>query len=788
MLAVPIVLVTIVVLGVLAGPGSARAQGQSQEFTTTEKAGDFMAMAFIEARDGSTAYCLDLEKRAPTAGSWQPYRPAGDVDNDLAYVALNGWPRTTTIAGHALTDREARAATQIAVWMLRGSVKEDGTFYGGNFTSSQNGVEVVAAARDLVAAARADATDYGGSGIVMFSPDPATPDTDAYQTIMYVPALGTIAVDKDSADPTISDGNPLYRLAGLSYGVYDSERAAVDSKGDPAAPRSHTITLDEQGRGTAGGVEHGTWWVRELDDDARRASGYALDENVYRVDVRIGSTADDPDWVHASSGSNPTDTPLGSSVGVVIKKVDAQTGGSVAQGAGSLEGAEFTIDYYAGAYASEQELPESPTRRWVVRTGADGLASLDEGHRIGGDEPYRDGSGAVMIPLGTVAIRETKAPEGYLASDETMVIPVRVDGGNGTVAPFAVVSMGNRAIRGDIRFNKIAFPDQRRMGSVPFLVTSLTTGERHVIVTDENGSFDSSASWTAHTLRTNANDALLNESGSGIGNSDALDPGAGVWFGGRVGDGAAAADDETGAFPFDAYSFQELRSKANEGLQLVSFTVSVSRDGVNLDMGTVSDSSPSIATSLTGGEGSKRLEPAQGAKLVDEVRYAGLIAGERYELELSLYDTQEQDLVRDGRGEPLRTRHGFTPQASSGSENVPMTIDTTGFAGRRLVALERLYDATGTQIASHIDENSQEQSVTIEQVEPPASPDDPEVPQEPEAPEEETRNLPRTGVGAIPIGAAAAGVLAACAGLMALVWSRHAPRGSRLGGVGRRRR
>ena len=777
---------------VLTASRPARAQGPAQDFTTTEKAADFLTMAFIEAQDGSTVYCLDIEKLEPKPGEWLPYQPVGDVDNDLAYVALNGWPRTTTIAGRSLTDREARAATQIATWMLRGSVGDDGSFYGGNFANSQNGEEVVAAARGLVAAARADNTDFSGSGITIYSPDPSTPNTDAYQTLMYVPALGTIALDKDSANSQVSAGNNLYKMAGLSYGVFDSEQAATNSKGDPGAARAYTITLDEQGRGTATGVENGTWWVRELDDAARRASGYALDESVYRVDVRVGSTVEDPDWVHTQDGSNPADAPLLAPVGMVVMKVDAQTGEATAQGAASLAGAEFTLDYYAGSYGSVEELPSSPARSWVVRTDEDGTALLDEEHLVSGDEPYRAPDGSLAIPLGTVAIRETKAPQGYLATDEVRIVPVCADAESGTVAAFDAARIGDRVIRGDVRFNKASFPDQQRMGSVPFLVTSLTTGERHVIVTDENGSFDSSAAWVPHTTMTNANDALLDGDGTGITDDTALTAQAGIWFSGAK-EALAEADDSCGAMPFDAYTFQELRCQANDGLQLVRFTVSISRDGVNLDMGTVLDNAPAIATSLADAAGSKDVDARQGVKLLDEVHYSGVIAHETYQLELTIYDAQAQELVRDGEGTPVRLVHEFAPQGTSGTEHVAATLDTRELGGRRLVAFERLYDATGTLIASHVDESSQSQSVTVREQEPPQTTQEPEDPgqETPESPREEDAPgevLPQTGVEGVSMALAMAGALAAAAGIASIVRSHRRGGHRHLGGVGRHRR
>ena len=49
---------------------------------------------------------------------------------------------------------------------------------------------------------------------------------------------------------------------------------------------------------------------------------------------------------------------------------------------------------------------------------------------------------------------------------------------------------------------------------VPFKLTSLTTGEAHVIVTDANGYFNSASRGNPHTQNTNGNDWALGETGT----------------------------------------------------------------------------------------------------------------------------------------------------------------------------------------------------------------------------------------------------------------------------------
>lgn len=41
------------------------------------------------------------------------------------------------------------------------------------------------------------------------------------------------------------------------------------------------------------------------------------------------------------------------------------------------------------------------------------IAALDDSYKISGDELYKVSNGVAVLPLGTISIEETKAPEGY---------------------------------------------------------------------------------------------------------------------------------------------------------------------------------------------------------------------------------------------------------------------------------------------------------------------------------------------------------------------------------------
>ena len=268
--------------------------------------------------------------------------------------------------------------------------------------------------------------------------------------------------------------------------------------------------------------------------------------------------------------------------------------------------------------------------------------------------------------------------------------------------------MEQQVIRGDLSAVKADEDTMERMAGVPFLVTSETTGEWHVVVTDENGMLDTSSSWNPHTQRTNASDAAYDPASGRVDDSK-LDSSAGVWFSGNA-DKATPVDDSLGALPYDIYSVQELRSKADEGHSLAHFSVTVTRHGVDLHMGTVDDSTVAIGTTLTDVEGEKCVPASASTRLVDEVSYQGLVAGATYTLEGELHVLNSDGT--DG-GVVATASTDFKAGTKVGTTEQAFDVDTTRLGGRSLVAFETVRDASGQEVASHADLSDEGQTVTV---------------------------------------------------------------------------
>ena len=71
-----------------------------------------------------------------------------------------------------------------------------------------------------------------------------------------------------------------------------------------------------------------------------------------------------------------------------------------------------------------------------------------------------------------------------------------------TVECYQAPDVGEQVYRADLEFVKVSDGDLERLANIPFSITSKTTGESHVIVTDENGYASTSSAWNPHTSNT----------------------------------------------------------------------------------------------------------------------------------------------------------------------------------------------------------------------------------------------------------------------------------------------
>lgn len=513
---------------------------------------------------------------------------------------------------------------------------------------------------------------------------------------------GKLKLKKASSNPGISDNNPCYSLEGATYGVY-SDSGCTQQVG--------TLTCNASGDSNVIDIAPGTYYVKET----QAGKSYALDEGIHQVNVSGGQTAT----------VSVTDAPQNDPADMLVAKVDAETGKASPLGAGTLEGAEFTVKYYDGFYTQEN-LPEKATRTWVLKTDENGRTSLarvtldKDKYFVSGDSFYTRTNGNITLPIGTVTVQETKAPSGYLLSDNSVHIQqITSNTTTERVTTFVEPSedaptVREQVKRGDIAFNKVHGEDMTGLANVPFKITSKTSGESHVAITDVNGILTTEASACPHTQNTNGNDAALNADGTVDESKLSIDNG--LWFSGSK-DAQTAADDSKGALPYDTYTFEELRCTTNTSLNLVKFEVTVSRDAYTIDRGTVDDNPIEIGTTATdGADGDHKLLASNQAEIVDSVSYKGLKKGTEYELQGILMDAETGEALKGIDGKDITATAKFTPKASSGKQKVKFKFDATLLGGHKAVVFERLY-LDGKIQASHEDPEDEDQTVEFLPVE-----------------------------------------------------------------------
>ena len=416
--------------------------------------------------------------------------------------------------------------------------------------------------------------------------------------------------------------------------------------------------------------------------------GYALDYNTYEVIVTGGQTA----TVHV------TDIPQGDPVNIILQKLDAETSSNTPQGGTKLENAEFTIKYFSGLYdTNPEEQGIHPTRTWVLKTDNDGFSTLSQQDKISGDDFYYSSNGDPTIPIGTITIQETKAPEGYLINPEIFVRQITSNGQDQFISTYNAPIVSEQVIRGDLEFTKVEKETRNVMANIPFRITNKATGESHVIVTDENGHASTSASKNSHMQNTNAG----------------LTSGDGIWFGDMN-----AIDDTKGALPYGDYVLDELECDNNiDRVLLTNIEVKIEQNNTVVNLGTLENEKHLVEIGTTAKDqntGTNEGAVAETVTLVDTVSYSNLKTGYEYTIKGILMDkATNQPLLIDGQ--QVTNEVKFTPTTPNGTVDVTFTFKGSDLAGKEIVVFETLYYKE-KELAVHADIEDEGQTVRFPKI------------------------------------------------------------------------
>ena len=676
---------TIITTGL--GTVPVKAAGDTVELTVS---GDSAEYAGYETHKmyagGNYAYCIQPSKKTPKSGTFEKHY---DVENYMAYagdtsaaenlrhIAYYCWGApgfdakyfpATWYDGSAMNDDRYIALSHI---ILADAATYEGAeaMHGCNSTFKNWAYQNVLGFNTKGDLINEEAPRFK----LTWQPVPSSfkiyvLDTGSTQKIMgyeYNPT-GNLTLQKVSANESITSGNSCYSLSGATYGIY-SDAGCTSQVG--------TLTTDSSGNSNVISLNEDTYYYKELTAPA----GYEVDGAVKSIKVSASQTA----TIKAS------DTPTNDPVRISINKVDSETGDMV-QGGASLENAEFTVKYYAGYY-NAGNLPANATRTWVIKTlktaGGNYMAALNNTCKVSGDDFYKVSNGTVVLPLGTISIEETKAPEGYKLDGAYLQVGgvgEKITGKyvaqilqNGNLAQLKggnTFKVSDKIKRGDFKLTKIDTDNQNRMSDIPFRVTCKGTGESHIIKTDENGFFSSESSWNAHSKNTNGGGAY-----------------DGLWF--SSADGSAKVDDSVGAMPYGDYTLEELSCDNNKGKILYKGEFSIRRDKVTVDIGTIenhSEPTPVITTQASDAKTQYQIiKPSADTDIVDKVTITDTMAGREYTITGTLMDKDTGEAVMVN-GNPVTASQTFTSDGTKKVLDMHFNFDSSALGGKTVVVCEKL--------------------------------------------------------------------------------------------------
>ena len=219
------------------------------------------------------------------------------------------------------------------------------------------------------------------------------------------PKKGNCKVKKTSSNPEITNGNSCYSLKDATYGIYRNSNCSD-------ASWVATMTTNENGDSNTVTLDAGTYYVRE----GQAPKGYALDKTVHTIQIKAGET------YTLKVSDKPTMDP----VGVLLGKVDKETNMNKPEGSLPLEGALFTVKFYAGVLSDSDPAADgkTATRTWVFRTNENGFCYYEKKYLDSGDELYMSPDGNPSLPIGTLTMQETQAPEGYLINPQVFTVKI----------------------------------------------------------------------------------------------------------------------------------------------------------------------------------------------------------------------------------------------------------------------------------------------------------------------------------------------------------------------------
>ena len=510
-----------------------------------------------------------------------------------------------------------------------------------------------------------------------------------------------------------------------------------------------SFTAKGKNKTVLSGLPEGVYRVDETEAPAGlvKAASFYVDftnhKNSSNKEYSITYTKSDDAY---SASCTSFEEALNDPVSITLYKYDANTNDKAAAGNASLENARFEVKFYAGKLYDTVPNGVAATDTWVIKTiyQSDGRTQtvLDKKHAVShtGSTGYND-DGSVDLTLGTVTITEIQSPKGYnKAADggkiktaggtdygtNTIILQNKVgaDGKLHLYSGKADASGGVKVYntlqddaiivyepekRYDLKFKKTD-ADGKPMAGVAFEVKA-GSGESHIVITDENGEFDSSV---RKGTAFNENDALYKsylETGE-IPEYQYTD----LYFYGNMED-KSKADLTLGSCYMDTYTVTELPCAANKGYKLAEPVTKQVRDDsstVSFDFGIIVNNEITLKTTTNDGLADKKLiyPEDKDITLTDTVSYTNLYTdGREYTLKGKLMCKETGEVVIRSDGTEVTGETTFIPETENGTVTVEFKYNPydCGLVGKTTVVFEDLYN-NDELVVSHADISDEAQT------------------------------------------------------------------------------
>ena len=507
-----------------------------------------------------------------------------------------------------------------------------------------------------------------------------------------------IEIVKKSSDEAITNGNGKYTLAGAQFGIYDN----AECKGDPLM----TITTDAAGKATTGELVRGDYWVKEL----KAPAAFHINEKIFPV------TAADFQQTGKKT-ITVQETPKTDPIHIVIRKR--------AKGAGddekinTLEGTEFEVKFYAGKeYSSKAELEgKTADRTWTLtvynaaKAGEAPIYMADFTH-VSGDELYmRDGE--AVLPLGTVAVTEKKAVDGYKndpdfgGGSDILIAQVRI-GEDGKIKTDYIV--GGTIVDNDA----VSVTDTKEKPEIGTVAKDVVTDTPlskagNEITIEDTVTYKNFIVGNEYTVKGRLVDKAT---GQTIKDTAGKDVTAQTTFTAQTINGSVKVtfNFKTDQSDFEGKSVVAFETAELDGKEIASHT--------KIDDEAQTIHFPKVRTTAAASETGEHVVPVGSAvKVTDTVSYENLIPGKTY--------TVKGTVVKKSDGKALGQKGSevtaqFTPDKADGTTQLTFTIDTTGLKKQQLVVFEEVYVGTEVNkdklIGEHRNINDKAQTVSVPDV------------------------------------------------------------------------